>query len=136
MQIEVYNGTRQRVPQLLLKRAGDVVGKKMRAGGCDISVAFIGERRMRTLNRIYRGKDAVTDVLSFVEAGERRRAGEVVLCYQQIKRQAKRQGTSVQTELVFIFVHGLLHVLGYDDATTAGWREMERLGTALCKSIV
>lgn len=135
MHIEIYNGTRQQIPRALLQRAASVVGTRMRVARRSVSVAFVGEVRMRALNHTYRGKDRVTDVLSFVEPQHSVYAGEVVLCYAQIKRQAKQQQTGVRAELVFIFVHGLLHLLGYDDATEAGWREMERLGSALCKSI-
>lgn len=141
MQVEVYNGTRQQIPNALLRRAADIFEKKMRLSKAAVSVAFVGERRMRVLNKRYRGKDAVTDILSFAE-GKRsapRSAdgclGELVICSRQIQRQAKRQHTSVRAELVFIFIHGLLHLSGYDDATERGWREMERIGADVCKSI-
>ncbi|MBU4347150.1 rRNA maturation RNase YbeY, partial [Patescibacteria group bacterium] len=54
--------------------------------------------------------------------------GEVIIDYAQIKRQAREFGSGVNDELVFILVHGLLHLLGYDDKTEKGAKEMERLG--------
>ena len=136
MRLDIYNGTRQEIPKALLQRAADVFGKKMRVAKASVSVAFVGERRMRALNKHYRGRDRVTDVLSFGEGRHSRGyAGEGVICYQQIRRQAKRQKTSVRAELLFIFMHGLLHLSGYDDTTERGWREMERAGTRLCTSI-
>jgi probable rRNA maturation factor len=135
MRVDIYNGTRQKTPNALLRRAADIFEKKMRISKTAVSVAFVGEQRMRVLNKHYRGTDRVTDILSFAERNEKGYMGELVICSRQIRRQARRQKTSVRAELLFIFIHGLLHLIGYDDATERGWREMERIGTRLCKSI-
>ena len=82
---------------------------------------------MRALNRQFRGKDAVTDVLSFpsdpsttLGAGERAFMGDIVIAAGVAARQAKDAGHSVQTELKVLALHGLLHLLGYDHETDDG----------------
>jgi probable rRNA maturation factor len=79
----------------------------------DLSVAIVSDRRMRALNRQFRGKDAVTDVLSF-PAQDRGFLGDIVIAAGVSKRQAREAGHSVQTELRVLALHGLLHLLGYD----------------------
>jgi probable rRNA maturation factor len=79
----------------------------------DLSVALISDRRMRVLNRQFRGKDAVTDVLSF-PAQTRGFLGDIVIAAGVAKRQAREAGHKIQTEIRVLALHGLLHLLGYD----------------------
>ena len=112
-----------------------------------ITVAFIDDDEMRTLNRRYRKKDRTTDVLSFGQAvgrakGEqavrklRRDAdgeldvGDILISAAQAERQAKRRRHPLEREVAFLAAHGALHLLGFEDETPAGYREMVVLGTA------
>ncbi len=135
MRLEINNTTKQRVDKKLLQKAVDVFGKKMRFSKKLVSVAIIGEKRMKKLNSTYRKIDKVTDVLSFRDS-EKDFLGEVIVCYPQIKKQAKQQGIPVKDELVFIFIHGLLHLAGYDDRKQKEHDEMIQIGEKLCKSMV
>jgi probable rRNA maturation factor len=115
-------------------------------GDAELVLAFIDDAAMRELNRRYRGKDGTTDVLSFGQAlrpgaeglaaaGSLRREadgtlelGDVVISGAQAARQAKRRRWPLATEVAFLAAHGALHLLGYEDDTQAGYREMLRLG--------
>lgn len=78
-----------------------------------VAVAYISDTEIQRLNRMYRGKDAVTDVLSFSYLPEAKETiGDVVIAYAQAKRQAEEG--DIILELVDLMVHGVLHVLGYD----------------------
>ncbi len=68
---------------------------------------------MRALNRQFRGKDTVTDVLSF-PADSRGFLGDIVIAAGVAKRQAKAAGHEIRTEIRVLALHGLLHLLGYD----------------------
>ena len=87
-----------------------------------ISLTLISPEEIRSLNRDYRGVDSVTDVLSFPqfespedfpEVGELC-LGDVVICAERAEEQAEEYGHSKERELVYLFVHSLLHLLGYD----------------------
>jgi len=78
-----------------------------------ISLALVSDIEIRRLNRVYRHKDKVTDVLSFSFA-DRDFLGEVLICLPQARRQAKLHKHSLKKELKFLTVHGILHLLGYD----------------------
>jgi probable rRNA maturation factor len=89
----------------------------------DLSVSFVGDRRMRRLNRLFRHKDRTTDVLAFAfrEAraphGFSRTAahlGDVVIALPTAQRQAKAGSRPLDEEIVTLLIHGVLHLCGYD----------------------
>lgn len=89
----------------------------------DVSIAVVSDRRMRALNRQFRGKDAATDVLSFPAThmpGVSSFLGDIVIASGVASRQAREAGHSVATELKVLALHGLLHLLGYDHDTDDG----------------
>jgi len=85
----------------------------------DLSLAIVSDRRMRALNRQFRGQDAVTDVLSF-PSETRGFLGDVVIASGVARRQAKAAGHSAVTEARVLALHGLLHLLGYDHESDDG----------------
>lgn len=87
--------------------------------GAELSLLFVGSRRMQDLNSRYRGIDAVTDVLSFplrggTGTGDSSVLGDIVVCVPRVRKQAADYGVSFSAELRRMLVHGLLHLLGYD----------------------
>ena len=133
--VEVFNRTRVSIDDEAVAR---LVARVLEAEGVDhaeSSVEFVGERRIRALNAEYRGKDEVTDVLSFpledaVEgpgpvaaggpAGPPRLLGDVVVCARPALRQARADSLPPALELAVLLVHGALHLLGYDHEADAG----------------
>jgi probable rRNA maturation factor len=85
----------------------------------DLSIAIVSDRRMRALNRQFRGKDKITDVLSF-PSDDRGFLGDIVIAAGAAKRQAREAGHSDVTELRVLALHGLLHLLGYDHEADGG----------------
>ena len=120
--------------------------------GTEVTLAFVDDAAMRLLNRTYRGSDKTTDVLSFGDAlpdgvrgrdaAARLRAGpdgvialgDVVISGAQAARQARRRRWALSAEVAFLAAHGVLHLLGFDDQTNAGYREMLALGRAAVRA--
>jgi len=103
-----------------------------------MGINIIGDRKMHELNRKFRGIDSTTDVLSFpASEGEKRGfnhlaeqrnfLGEIVISYPQAKKQAKARGHSLNQELVILFIHGLLHLIGYDHQNVSQTKRLERM---------
>ena len=99
-----------------------------------VSVTFVEPEEIRELNGQYRGKDAVTDVLSFPqfddwddlpEEGEIV-LGDVVICMDQAARQAEEFGHSLERGVLYLFVHSIYHLLGYDHMEEDEKREMRQ----------
>lgn len=89
----------------------------------EISIALLSPLEIKKLNKIYRHKDKVTDVLSF-GLDDKHLLGEIVICVEQAKKQAQEKKQSLQSELKLLVVHGTLHLLGYDHEISA--KEAER----------
>lgn len=101
-----------------------------------ISLAIVDDLEIRRVNRMFLGKDRPTDVISFlyddVDAGNRGAApegpfGEIVVSAECALREARARGIGAAEELERYAIHGLLHILGYDDATSPGRRRMRAL---------
>ncbi|MBK5245786.1 MAG: rRNA maturation RNase YbeY [Peptostreptococcaceae bacterium] len=88
----------------------------------EISVSFIGEEEMHDLNKLFRNVDHVTDVLSFPQYENMEEVpdegiiclGDVVICSQQALIQADELGHSPEREILYLFVHSMFHLMGYD----------------------
>lgn len=78
-----------------------------------ISIALIDDQAICQLNRVYRKKDKITDVLSFV-INDSYVLGEVLISAEQARCQAKSKNNSYKSEFQLLTVHGILHLLGYD----------------------
>ena len=138
--IEVVNRQRKRPIDCERWHAFTEKARKLtRAGDADVTVAFVSDRAMRELNRMWRGKRATTDVLSFpaeqaeFEKAEGSTLGDIVISIEQAARQAKEHGLSFDNEIAQLIVHGLLHLSGYDHETDQG--EMNRLELKLRKQL-
>ncbi len=96
-----------------------------------VTVAFVSDRAMRELNRLWRHKQGTTDVLSFpveqdeFEKTEGSSLGDVIISVEQAARQAKENGLTLEQEIAQLILHGLIHLCGYDHSTDDG--EMNRL---------
>lgn len=77
----------------------------------ELSLAFIGRDRMRALNRSYRNKDKVTDILSFPLT---KKTGEIFMNLERSRANAKKFSRSANDHVAFLFIHGLLHLKGMD----------------------
>lgn len=84
----------------------------------EVSIAFVDDDAMTSLNRKFRRKNKTTDVLTF--AGEDQFLGDIVISVDQARRQAADEKHSLATEMRYLILHGILHALGYDHETDGG----------------
>jgi probable rRNA maturation factor len=134
--VRLLPGCRGHVPAAELRRvARDVLESEGVAREAGVEVVLADVATVRNLNRLYRGRDEPTDVLSFashegdafVEApDESPSLGEIVICLPVVLAQARDAAREVRGEVAHLLVHGLLHVLGYDhEASEADSRRMQ-----------
>lgn len=120
--IEVNNLTKKRADERLLKN----IAKKVLKGEnkeLDVSIGIVGKEEIEKLNKKYRKKNKPTDVLSFLYEN----SGEIVLCPQIIKENAKVFKSDLKRELSRILIHGLLHLAGYDhEKSKKGAEKMQK----------
>ena len=96
----------------------------------DASLIIVGRKKIHNINRQYRNIDRETDVISFAEIdydgefGDDSYLGDIFINVDRVKSQAKKYGHSEKREFCFLFVHGLLHLNGYDHMTEVEEKEM------------
>lgn len=99
----------------LLEQIADFLG----AG--DVELVFVNDDEMRKINRSQRGIDKATDVLSFpYEQVSGGLMGSVVISTDTASRVASELGHSIECEIALLFLHGVLHILGYDHEIDGG----------------
>lgn len=94
---------------------------KMKINNPILNITLVDKNKIQEINKLYRNKDAVTDVISFafeevadITYDDVRFLGEIYICYERCVSQAEEYGHSIKRELCYLAVHGLLHLLGYD----------------------
>jgi len=104
-----------------------------------INLIFTSDRKIQKLNKCYRRTDQPTDVLSFnleQPPGRSSIFGEIYISVETSKRQAGEYDTTLNDELLRLFCHGLLHVLGYDHIKAGDRRKMEECEKYFLKAFI
>ena len=122
-EVAIYNKTDEEFPyeeiiEKVVNKAFEVEGVKK----ASCSIIIVDNTFIHKLNKEYRGIDRVTDVISFALEDDKsmvipddiRLLGDIYICLDKAKEQAKEYGHSLERELCFLAVHGIYHLLGYD----------------------
>ena len=121
--IEINNLTTVSVDEEFFKKVAKDVLKGENKEKAELSIALVGQGRMRELNKKYRGKNRVTDVLAFgpnqkikfvIPPQKKVGLGEIVICLREVKKNTKRFNSTFEKELATCLIHGILHLLGYN----------------------
>jgi probable rRNA maturation factor len=111
---------RHRIARANLKKAAEKILSALGYRDSELSVSIVGDRSIRRINREYLGKDRPTNVISFSmhegDYGELNPEilGDVVISADTAHREAEEVGIALDSRLVFLLLHGILHLTGYD----------------------
>lgn len=100
--------------------------------GWEISLVFAGKTRATQLNQALRNKDYTPNVLSY-ESGKK--SGEIIICLQVAKREAKDYDMTYAQFVAYLFIHGLLHLKGYPHGTTMDKHERAHMARFIGVSV-
>jgi len=119
--IEINNLTNFSVDKKLFSTVAKKVLKGENRVTETISLAFVGKEEIKKLNRKFRKKNKATDVLAFGEIfnfqfpiSKTNYLGEIVICPEVVKENVERYGVPEKKEILKVFIHGILHLCGYD----------------------
>jgi probable rRNA maturation factor len=117
--VEIINRqTKSRIRTELYSGVIERLLRRSRLKETDVVLVFAGDAAVRTLNRTFRKKDKTTDVLSFPMEGRgdggRSHLGDIIISVPQARRQAAELGHSLDAELVYLAIHGFIHLLGFE----------------------
>lgn len=126
--ITVVNHTRYQVPQKLVKTVLNKSCQALKIKATELSVVFVTSAEIRKLNQTYRRQDKATDVLSFAyEYDKKRLNGEIIICSELAKQNAREYHHSVNQEISRLLIHSLLHLIGYDHKKAGAAIKMKAL---------
>lgn len=113
--------------------------KGIKVSQADISLALVNPAVMTKLNLAYRGKNKVTDVLSFAlssPADKNNFVGEIIICPQQAKKQAPLFHQTYKSEIARLIIHGTLHLFGYNHTRPRAAKKMLVLTQRILPAVV
>lgn len=111
-----------------LKRAAAAAEKAAKfRGRSSFTILLSSDRKLRSLNRDFRGKDKPTNVLSFPASGGGNYRGDVALALGVARREAKSSGKTLPDHATHLVVHGVLHLAGYDHIRPRDAKAMEKI---------
>lgn len=123
-----------------IKKVVEITLKYLKKRNIEFSIHFIGDRRMRSINRDYRDIDSTTDVIAFaMQEGrefDKTDFGDIFISPEKVKRQAKQQSISYKEELTRVLIHGILHLNGYDHVTQKEEKVMFGIQEKLIKKVI
>lgn len=108
--LDVRNFTRSSPPEHPYEKIASTI-----LPGWDISLVFTGKARAQNLNKLLRNKDYIPNVLSY-ESGNK--SGEIIISLPIAKKEAQSYGLTYGQHVVYLFIHGLLHLKGYPHGPT------------------
>lgn len=121
MEDYIFNTTDEIIETDELDKIIKFACKKMGVINPVLNIVIVDNKKIQEINKLYRNKDAVTDVISFAfeevedfKYDNVRFLGEIYISYERCVSQASEYGHSVKREFCYLAVHGLLHLLGYD----------------------
>ncbi|HUT84331.1 MAG TPA: rRNA maturation RNase YbeY [Thermodesulfobacteriota bacterium] len=115
-----------------IKKAAERILASLRISGYELSVLLLDNKGIRAVNKKYLNRNRPTNVISFsLTEGEFGNInphvlGDVVISVEKALEQAETRGTSLEEELTFLLIHGILHLMGYDHEKKGSEREKMR----------
>jgi probable rRNA maturation factor len=140
IKLEINQRVGKKVEKKWVANIVKIVFKKVNVKNAEISVAFVGDSKIKKLNSFYRGKNKTTDVLSFIyeekKSGGIKLFGEIIISFPQAARQARECGWSAKQEIKELLVHGLLHLCGFDhEKSEREARKMKKMEQVILEKI-
>ena len=137
MLFDINNSFSYSIDLTVLKKNLKRIAKKINLPrNSKVSIAFVDDKTIKQLNKSYRGINKITSILSFTEKDdkffkkipkENNFLGEIIICYPEVRRKASKNKNTVINELVFLLMHGLLHLAGYTHQSNKKAKAMEEI---------
>jgi len=127
VELSIINKTKYRFPSAPFKRALLIGQKFLKLAEGELSLAVISQVEIKRINQLYRGQAEPATVLSFDY-------GEIVLCPSYIKKKFGVSGPALRDKMVVLFIHGLVHLGGWDHQNDARAKAMSAMEEKILKS--
>ena len=132
MKVNLISSDDYNLPKSLLESLEQVfilVSNSEGLEDANINLSFISSKEMQSLNKQYRGFDKDTNVLSFenqdISREHTKNIGDIAICYPYVVDEAKKENKELDNHITHMFIHGTLHILGYDHENESEANNME-----------
>lgn len=132
MKVNLISSDDYNLPKSLLESLEQVfilVSNSEGLKDANINLSFISSKEMQSLNKQYRGLDKDTNVLSFenqdISREHTKNIGDIAICYPYVVDEAKKENKELDNHITHMFIHGTLHILGYDHENESEANNME-----------
>lgn len=132
MKVNLISSDDYNLPKSLLESLEQVfilVSNSEGLEDANINLSFISSKEMQSLNKQYRGLDKDTNVLSFenqdISREHTKNIGDIAICYPYVVDEAKKENKELDNHITHMFIHGTLHILGYDHENESEANNME-----------
>ncbi|MDA9112833.1 rRNA maturation RNase YbeY [Gammaproteobacteria bacterium] len=132
MKVNLISSDDYNLPRSLLESLEQVfilVSNSEGLEDANINLSFISSKEMQSLNKQYRGLDKDTNVLSFenqdISREHTKNIGDIAICYPYVVDEAKKENKELDNHITHMFIHGTLHILGYDHKNESEANNME-----------
>ncbi len=132
MKVNLISSDDYNLPRSLLESLEQVfilVSNSEGLEDANINLSFISSKEMQSLNKQYRGLDKDTNVLSFenqdISREHTKNIGDIAICYPYVVDEAKKENKELDNHITHMFIHGTLHILGYDHENESEANNME-----------
>ncbi|MDB4252823.1 rRNA maturation RNase YbeY, partial [Gammaproteobacteria bacterium] len=132
MKVNLISSDDYNLPRSLLESLEQVfilVSNSEGLKDANINLSFISSKEMQSLNKQYRGLDKDTNVLSFenqdISREHTKNIGDIAICYPYVVDEAKKENKELDNHITHMFIHGTLHILGYDHENESEANNME-----------
>jgi len=136
--VEAAPWNQHRALRPLIRRAVEAAASELSTSAAELAILLTDDSAIRVLNRKWRGIDAPTNVLSFpaeIPAGAPPLLGDIVLAYETVAREARRDGKPFAHHVAHLAVHGFLHLCGYDHERDSDAETMEQLERTILRRL-
>lgn len=137
----IINTTSKKIETEDINNICDITFKKLKVKNPIFDIVIVDNKKIREINKKYRGKDEATDVISFafeeiagIDYKDARFLGEIYISIDKAQSQAKEYNHSLKREICFLTVHGLLHLLGYDHINEKDRKKMREVEESVLES--
>lgn len=132
MKVNLISSDDYNLPRSLLESLEQVfilVSNSEGLEDANVNLSFISSKEMQSLNKQYRGLDKDTNVLSFenqdISREHTKNIGDIAICYPYVVDEAKKENKELDNHITHMFIHGTLHILGYDHENESEANNME-----------
>lgn len=127
----IHKDIKNIIPYSLIYKCGVLILKK----NSKICIFNVNKKKIKKLNFQYRGKNSITNILTFIYNKKKNIKADIILCKKKIIQEAKEQNKTLLSHLIHLIIHGMLHIKGFNHNNKKSSKKMEKKEIKILKKL-